>query len=173
MNIKIQTRKITLNDAFREKAEAKLKKLDKFFPKADAILTVSEIKEQMMMELTVKYQSFLFRAEKSAYDKYEALDACIDTIIRQMRKNKTKLEKRLYTGPEQPFAEYDDTVDESDSKVVKYKKFAVKPMDVEEAVLQMELLGHSFFMFRNVDSDAINVVYRRNDGQYAVIEPEE
>ena len=109
----------------------------------------------------------MFRAEKTAADKMDALEDGVDTIIRQIRKNKTKLEKRLTQGVSEFPAEEEETFD-----VVKYKKFALKPMGVEEAILQMNMLGHTFFMYRDADTDNIHVVYRRKDGNYAVLEPE-
>lgn len=171
MTTVFQTKKITLNEAFQEKAAKKLQKLDRFFDDATATIKVSSLKDKVVMELTVKYNSLIFRAESMAVDKFDALDDCVDTIIRQIRKNKTKLEKRLHQGGDL-FVGFEDDVEETDSKVVKVKRFIVKPMDVEEAILEMEMLGHAFFMFRNADTNEINVVYRRKDGQYAVLEPE-
>ncbi len=171
MTTVFQAKKLTLNEAFQEKAAKKLQKLDRFFDDATATIKATSIKDKVVMELTVKYNSLIFRAEATAVDKYDALDDCVTTIIRQIRKNKTRLEKRLHQGID-AFEDFEEDVEENDNKVVKVKRFIVKPMDVEEAILEMEMLGHSFFMFRNADTSEINVVYRRKDGQYAVLEPE-
>ena len=113
----------------------------------------------------------IFRAEQRAADKNDALDACIDKIIRQIRKNKTKIEKRLrdnaFAG-----ASYEDEVEEQTQfEVIKHKAFELRPMSLDEAILQMNMLGHSFFMFKNGNTGDVNVVYKRDDGNYAVLEP--
>lgn len=158
--------------AFPEYAEKKLdSKLTKFFgDEAEAKITVSEHKSQIIMELTVRYNNMIYRAETRAADKNDALDSAVDKIIRQIRKNKTKIEKRL---KDSAFKEaYDDTVEEqSDYEVIKHKTFVMRPMNVEEAILQMNMLGHSFFMFSNAITGETNVVYKRMDGNYAVLEP--
>jgi putative sigma-54 modulation protein len=147
-------------------------KLDKFFgEEADARLMLTELRGSIVLELTVRYNQMIYRAEQSASDKNDALDAAIDKIIRQIRKNKTRLEKRLKdTAFKQDFQ---DTVEETDIAVLRRKKFILRPMNVEEAILQMNMLGHSFFMFKNADTGAVNVVYRREDSGYAVLEPDE
>ncbi len=219
MNIIYAARKIELSDNFKNKSSLKLSKLNRFFgddttvyitvsvlrenviveitvkyndmifraeksavDKYEALdnsidtiisvyITVSVLRENVIVEITVKYNDMIFRAEKSAVDKYEALDNSIDTIIRQIRKNKTKLEKKIHSSISDDLGNYDD-IQEEVHKVVKYKRFDVKPMDVEEAILQMELLGHEFFMFRNSENNEINVVYKRKDNNYAVLESE-
>lgn len=101
-------------------------------------------------------------------DKLDALDDAVDTIIRQIRKNKTRLEKKLTQG----LVDFQTEEEEDQFDVVKYKKFNLKPMDVTEAILQMNLLGHTFFMYRDAQTNDVNVVYRRKDGNYAVLESE-
>ena len=121
-----------------------------------------------VVELTIKNNNYFFRAEKSAVDKLDALDDAVDTIIRQIRKNKTRLEKKLTQG----LVDFQTEEEEEQFDVVKYKKFNLKPMDVTEAILQMNLLGHTFFMYRDAQTNDVNVVYRRKDGNYAVLESE-
>ena len=116
----------------------------------------------------IKNNNYIFRAEKSAVDKLDALDDAVDTIIRQIRKNKTRLEKKLTQG----LVDFQTEEEEDQFDVVKYKKFNLKPMDVTEAILQMNLLGHTFFMYRDAQTNDVNVVYRRKDGNYAVLESE-
>ena len=132
---------------------------------------MSEVKNQIVLELTVKYNSMIYRAERSAEDKAVALDDAIDKIIRQIRKNKTRIEKKLKdTAFKEAFAEPVEEV--SDYEIIKDKKFKLRPMNVEEAILQMNLLSHEFFMFLNADTGVINVVYKRDDGNYALLEPD-
>ena len=154
---------------FRTKEETRL---DKFFgDEADAKLMLTEQKGKIVLELTVRYDQMLYRAEQTAVDKNDALDAAIDKIIRQIRRNKTRLEKRL---KESAFKqEFQDEVEEADISVIRSKKFKLRPMSAEEAILQMNMLGHAFFMFKNAVTGEINVVYRREDEGYAILEPDE
>ncbi len=162
-----------INQSFTEYAQERLDaKLDKFFgDEAEAKLMLTERKGNIELELTVRYNQMLFRAEQTAVDKTDALDAAIDKIIRQIRKNKTRLEKRLKDNAFKQ--EFQDTVEEADISVIRTKKFKLRPMSPEEAILQMNMLGHDFFMFRNAATGEINVVYKRDDEGYAVLEPDE
>lgn len=162
-----------INQSFTEYAQERLDaKLDKFFgDEAEAKLMLTERKGNIELELTVRYNQMLFRAEQTAVDKTDALDAAIDKIIRQIRKNKTRLEKRLKDNAFKQ--EFQDTVEEADISVIRTKKFKLRPMSPEEAILQMNMLGHGFFMFRNAATGEINVVYKRDDEGYAVLEPDE
>jgi len=174
MKTTITAKKMQIPQNFTEYAEKRIdSKLDKFFgSEADAKIVMSEAKNQIILELTVKYNSMIFRAQNTAVDKADALDAAIDKIIRQIRKNKTKVEKKLKdTAFKDAFAEPVEEV--PDYEVIKHKKFKMRPMDVEEAILQMNLLSHEFFMFTNAATGQINVVYLRDDGKYAVLEPDE
>ncbi len=171
MKVTISARKMQVPQTFPEYAEERLEsKLSKFFgEEADVKITLTEHKEQIIIELTVKYNNMIYRAERTAEDKNDALDSAIDKIIRQIRKNKTKVEKRL---KDTAFKEaYAEPVDEVDYEVIKHKTFVMRPMDVEEAILQMNMLGHAFFMFCNAKTGGTNVVYKREDGNYAVLEP--
>lgn len=173
MKVTITAKKMQISPNFTEYAEKRLTdKLDKFFgDEADAKITLAEFKNQIILELTVKYNSMIYRAEQPAADKEDALDSVIDKIIRQIRKNKTKIEKRL---KESAFKQnFEDSVVEQDNyEVIKHKKFEMRPMDVDEAILQMNMLGHNFFMFLNAATGKANVVYKREEGNYAVLEPE-
>lgn len=174
MKTTITAKKMQIPQNFTEYAEEKIdSKLSKFFgSEADAKIVLSEVKNnQIVVELTVKYNSIIYRAERTATDKNAALDDAVDKIIRQIRKNKTKIEKKLKdTAFKDSFAE--PVEDVSDYTVIKEKKFKLRPMDVEEAILQMNLLSHEFFMFLNAKTGVINVVYKRADGNYAVLEPD-
>lgn len=172
MKVTITGRKISLRDSFKEYTQKKLKKVERFFgDDADAQVTVTLEKDRKTVEVTVKNKGTIYRAEETAYDLEEALDTVVDSIVRKIRKNKTRVEKRLR---ETAFEEFpaEDTVEEEEYEVVRVKRFPVKPLDVEEAILQMNLSDHQFYMFRNVESGDVNVVYRRRDGNYGLIEPQ-
>ena len=171
MKMTITAKKMQIPQNFTEYAEKRLNsKLDKFFgEEVDARITMATHKNLIVIELTVDYNNMIYRAEQSAVDKEDALDAAIDKIIRQIRRNKTRVEKKLKESAFQDV--YEDIVTESDYEVIRHKKFVMHPMDVEEAILQMNLLGHTFFMFLNANTGETNVVYKRADGKYAVLEP--
>lgn len=171
MKLQITAKKMQVPQTFNEYADKKLTKLDRFFgDEADAKLTVSTLKDDIIIELTVKYENLIFRAEQRAKDKNDALDACVDKIIRQIRKNKTKVEKRLKANAFD--VQESETIEEQRRyEIIKRKKFTLRPMNEEEAILQMNMLDHNFFMFKNGDTGEINVVYKRDDGNYAILEP--
>ena len=174
MKTTITAKKMQIPQTFGDYAEKKINsKLDKFFgEEADAKVIISEHKNQMIVELTVRYNDIIYRAEQKALDKEDALDTCVDKIIRQIRKHKTKVEKRLKDTAVKEIASYTDDVEEQLSyDVIKHKSFVLRPMDVEEAILQMNMLDHNFFVFLNADTGSTNVVYKRDDGNYSVLEP--
>lgn len=175
MKIIISGRKCTPRDSFKDHAEKKLAKVAKFFDAdAEAKVTATVEKSCQIVEVTVASRGMYFRAEESAQNMNEALDACIDSIIRQIRRNKTRLEKRLRTGNlDAIIAEAETAVEEEDDfEVLRTKSVSLKPESVDEAILQMNLLGHMFYMFLNAETSEINVVYKRNDGGYGVLVPE-
>ena len=180
MKFTFTCKKIALNNSIKEYAEKKISKLDRYFPEeADAFVTFAvEKKNRCVVELTIRSQNgTLFRAqeEDDDGDMRGAIDKAVTFIDRRIRKNKTRLAKNLRADAlvsDVP-AEF-DLVEDAEFDVVRTKRFTVKPMGVEEAILQMNLLGHSFFVFRNTDAlDAICVVYRRNNGGYGIIETED
>lgn len=172
MNITITARNTGVKDSFKARVEKKLSKFDRFFDGGRAVLTVTREGERDTVEVTIRAEGLLFRAEKMAPDREDALEAVVDSLFRQIVKNKNKLEQRLKNSAFSDQYE-DETVEPEDYRVVRTKKFPVKPMDVEEAILQMNMLGHEFFMFRNAEDGEINVVYKRHNGDYGLIEPEE
>lgn len=176
MKINIIGRKITVTDKIKDYADKKLGKLDKFFKEEpESRIVIGTIKDNEYVEASIYASGMIYRAEVVDVDVITAMDKIVDVIERQIRKNKTRLEKKikreaindniLISGDN-----YTDGEDVSEFKIVKRKKFAVKPMTPEEAVLQMNLLGHSFFVFKNAQTDQMNVVYKRQDGNYAIIE---
>lgn len=176
MKFNIIGRKMTVNEKNSEYIKKKIGKLEKFFKtEADARIVIGTVKDKEYIEATVYYEGIIFRAEVTDSDVFTATDKAIDIIERQIRRNKTKLEKRTHKDvfnndiPESGDA-FNDDEDDSEFNIVKKKRFHVKPMNAEEAVLQMNLLGHNFFVFKNQDTDEMNVVYKRKDGDYAIIE---
>lgn len=172
MKLTIAAKKLNISQAFNEYAEQKLgAKLDRFFPEeAEAKITLAERRDLIILELTVKYNGMIYRAEQTAKDKNDALDVTIDRIIRQIRKQKTKVEKSLRANAFEGLAPEQE---ESEYEIIREKKFPLRPMSVDEAILQMNLLDHNFFMFKNAETGAVNVVYKRDEGNYAVLVPEE
>jgi len=167
---------VAVTDKLREKSEEKLGKLQKFFKDdAEVFITMGIQRNMHVFEVTIPYHGVVFRAESSTSDMYASIDKAIDILEGQIRKNKTRLERRLRDSAFDPsnFEDYDDNDDDQHNfRVIKTKKFPVKPMDVEEALLQMNMVGHEFFVFMNADSNVLNVVYKRRDGDYGLIEPE-
>ena len=173
MNITIVGRKCIPRESFKERAELKLRKVEKFFgPDSTAKITATVEKNIKIVEITLTKGGYIFRAQERSQDLEDALDACVDSLIRQIRKNKTKLEKKIH---EASFDEVfnADADEETDFDIVRTKSVILKPETVDEAVLQMNMLGHQFYMFRNAETDDINVVYKRKDGGYGLIEPTE
>ena len=175
MNITVIGKKCTPRDSFKERAHKKLAKLDKFFDEeASAKVTATVEKNSQAVEITVNHGGNLYRAQNKGYDLNEALDGCVDLLIRQIRKNKTRLEKRLRSGAFDTAPEPEEAVEEEkDFEVVRVKTIPLKPQSVEEAILQMNMLGHKFYMFKNAADDSVALVYSRDDGGYGLISPEE
>ncbi|MEE1353204.1 MAG: HPF/RaiA family ribosome-associated protein [Acutalibacteraceae bacterium] len=173
MNTVIIGRKCTPKDSFKERAEQKLGKIDKLFGgEGDAKITCSVIKNKATVELTIHNNGMFYRTQATADDMSDALDQCIDMMIRKIRRNKTKLSKKLKAGNLDDYLGDAPVEEELEYDVVRHKKTAVKPQTVDEAILQMKMLGHNFYMFENGDTGEINVVYIRHNGGYGVLEPD-
>ena len=173
-------KKVNVPNYIHNYAEKKVGKLDRFFKEdATASLTFSVEKDRNRVEVTIRSSGTIFRVSESTSDMHASIDAAVASLERQIRKNKTRLEKRLRTGAFERSVEAEvssfvpDGPEEGEYKIVRTKTFPIKPMTQEEAILQMNLLGHSFFAFKNEDAGgAFAVVYRRNDGDYGIIEDE-
>ncbi len=173
MKVRIIGRNIEVTEGLRAAAEKKLSKLDKFFVNdVNATVTLSVEKNIHKIEVIIPFNGALLRAEVRSADMYSAIDAVIDKLEGQIRKQKTKLERRNYDNSLRfnNIKQYDDYDENDEPKIVKTKRFAIKPMSQEEAVLQMELLGHDFYVFMNGNTEEVNVVYKRKDGNYGLIE---
>ncbi len=172
MNITIVGRKCNPREDFRLRAEKRLGKVEKLFGEdAVAKITATVEKTCHIVEVTVTKSGMLFRAEERAETMEDALDSCVDSLIRQIRKNKTRLDKKIHAAVLNDFI--GDSVEEEDEfDVIREKTVSLKPQSVEEAILQMNLLGHSFYVFLNSQTDNINVVYKRNATGYGLIVPD-
>ena len=173
-------KKVNLPAVIHRYAEKKVGKLDRFFKEdATAAVTFSIERDRNRVEVTIRSGGTIFRASESTSDMHASIDAAVATLERQIRKNKTRLEKRLRQGAFERSVDEEistfvpDGPEEGEYKVVRTKTFPIKPMTRDEAILQMNLLNHSFFAFKNEDAGgAFAVVYRRNDGGYGLIEDE-
>ncbi len=172
MNITYLGRKTTIKDSFKEYAAKRLKRLEKFFDDdPNVMIVVTNEGDEETVEVTIKSRGMFFRGEKTSRDRQISLDLVADVLSSQIVRNKNRLERRLKT-PVSVIEELTGELEqEGPDTLVKTKKFPVAVMDVEEAILQMNLLGHEFFMFRNGETGEINVVYRRKDGNYGLLEP--
>ena len=178
MEIIIHGDKIKVTEAMKSYIEDKLGRLDKYLEDSDNVRAnvIVKVKGHLQtMEITIPLKSFILRSEETQEDFYAAVDKTIDKLERQIRKNKTRLMSRN-SKPSYDFnfemIDFDKEEEKEESKIVKRKTIEVKPMDEEEAILQMELLGHQFYMYKDADTNKPAVVYKRNDGNYGVIESE-
>lgn len=175
MNIIISGRNIEVTEALKSSVEEKLAKYERYFRSdIEAHATMSVQRTRQIFELTIPLKNdVLIRVEEASEDMYASIDSAIDKLARQIEKHKTKLEKRYKSHDTIRFEQIpmSNSAPEVEHTVVKTKKFPIKPMDAEEAILQMEMLGHNFFVFKNSESDEVNVVYQRKDGKYGLIEP--
>ena len=174
-------KKVNLPNYIHNYAEKKVGKLDRFFKEdATAALTFSIEKDRNQVEVTIRSSGTIFRVSESTADMRASIDAAVASLERQIRKNKTRLEKRLRQGAFERALDVEDfptfapdEPEEGEYRIVRSKTFPIKPMTRDEAILQMNLLNHSFFAFKNEDAGgAFAVVYRRNDGGYGLIEDE-
>ena len=174
MRITISGKNIDVTQGLKDAVYEKLGKLEKYFtPETEAIVTLSVEKNRQKIEVTVPVKGSVIRAEQVSDDMYVSIDLVQEIIERQMRKHKTRLVNRNRGGGNFQKAFIEMEVEDPDEvQIVRTKKFAMKPMDPEEACVQMELLGHTFFVFRNSETDEVNVVYKRKDNTYGLIEPE-
>ncbi|WP_440896329.1 ribosome hibernation-promoting factor, HPF/YfiA family [Amphibacillus sp. Q70] len=182
MNYNIRGENVEVTGAIKNYIEKKVSKLERYFdtpPTSDVNVNLSVYNEEQRIEITIPMTNLLLRAEEKNTDLYAAIDLVVDKLERQIRKYKTKINRRTRQkgAPKHVFAEMEtNSVDQAEDgddslEIVRTKRFNLKPMDSEEAVLQMDMLGHSFFVFTNAESGDTNVVYRRHDGKYGLIEP--
>lgn len=174
MKFTIRGEKIQVTDSIKNYIESKIGKLDKYFDNPESIEAHALIKvkdNNQIIEVTMPVNKFTIRAEEKNKDLYAAIDLVVDKLERQIRKNKTRIKDR-YKKEEKIDFIFNFEIEEEENKnnIVKRKNIEIKPMDEEEAILQMEFLGHTFFVYKDIDSEKVNVLYKRLDGRYGVIE---
>ena len=174
MRITITGRNIDITDGLRSAVEDKLSKLEKYFtPDTDVFVTLSVEKERQKIEVTIPVKGNIIRSEQVSNDMYVSIDLVEEVIERQLKKYKNKIVDKHQNAAAfaQEFVDKDYN-DEDEVKIIRTKRFGIKPMDPEEACVQMELLGHNFFVFRNAETEEVNVVYKRKGNTEGLIEPE-
>ena len=176
MRITITGRNIELTPGIKEAVEEKLSKLEKYFkPETDVLVTLSVEKDRQKIEVTIPTKGHTIRAEEVSNDMYVSIDLVEETIERQLIKYRTKIVSKKLNAAANFKAEYLEEKyedDEEEIKIVRSKRYDLKPMYPEDACIQMELLGHDFFVFVNAETDEVNVVYKRKGNTYGIIEPE-
>ena len=174
MKITLRGDKIKITEAMQEYANEKLERLVKYLDNSENVSANLVVKVQnykQKVEVTIPLKNFILRAEEVQDDFYAAVDTVVDKIERQIRKNKTKLQsKKIRDAKEIIFDYIEDEKEDEEEAIVKRKKIEVKPMSEEEAIIQMELLGHQFYLFKDADTMKPSLVYKRTDGQYGIIE---
>lgn len=176
MNFIISGKNIDVTPGLKSYIEQKLGKLERYFtPETEIIVTLSVEKERQKIEVTIPVKGHIIRSEQSSNDMYVSIDLVEEVIERQLRKYKNKLVARNQEGSnfKQEFFESEDTSSEDDEiKIIRTKRFGIKPMFPEDACIQMDLLGHDFYVFFNAETEEVNVVYKRKNGTFGLIEPE-
>lgn len=193
MDYNIRGHNFEVTDALRDFVERKLSRIEKYFntePTSPANVVLTVLRDEHRVEVTIPFPGVLLRAEEKSSDMYASIDLVVEKLERQIRKYKTKVNRKsrqngslrtlfkdnLLNGSGEESASVRSAAVEEEAddgfEVVRTKRFTFKPMDVEEAILQMDMLGHNFFVFANANSEEINVVYKRKDGRYGLIEPE-
>ena len=174
MKITISGKNIDVTEGLKAAVNEKLGKLEKYFtPDTNVIVTLSVEKERQKIEVTIPVKGNIIRSEQVSNDMYVSIDLVEEVIERQLRKYKTKIIGKHKDGGNlrKEFIEKENEGEEED-QIIRTKKFGMKPMYPEDACVQMELLGHTFFVFRNAETDEVNVVYKRKNNTYGLIEPE-
>ena len=175
MKITITGKNIELTEGLKEAVEDRLSKLEKYFaPDTEAHVTMSVEKERQKIEVTIPVKGSVIRAEQVSNDMYVSIEVVEEIIERQMKKYRNKIISKQQNGEKFFAPEYleKDLDDDEEIKIIRSKRFGIKPMYPEDACVQMELLGHNFYVFRNAETDEVNVVYKRKGNTYGLIEPE-
>lgn len=176
MRVSTIAKNTTVTPALKEMIEKKLSKVKRYFdPEVEAKATLSVQRNKQKVEITIPFNGIILRAEEATEDMYKSIDLVVAKLERQIRKQRTKLSRRNNESlrfPQLDEVALSDEIKENDGEVVKVKKFRVKPMSADEAILQMELVGHNFFVYQDSDENKICVIYKRKDGDYGLLEPD-
>ncbi len=172
MKIQVRGRNMEVTGALKEYVEKRLGKLEKYLDNlGDAQVTLTVEKDSHRVEVTIPINGMILRGEETTGDMYASTDMVVEKLEKQIEKYKGKLVKRAGKGNAEGRPAQQAGEEDFGPRIVRTKRFAIKPMAIDEAVLQMNLLGHSFFVFSNAETDQVNVVYKRKDGNYGLIEP--
>ncbi|MBC7341059.1 MAG: ribosome-associated translation inhibitor RaiA [Clostridia bacterium] len=179
MELITRGKNVPVTDALRDYAAKRLGKLERYLGSLDQVQVVFSVEgDRHVAEVTIPLNGLILRGEEETGDMYSSIDLVLEKLEKQIEKHKTKLAKRVREQGLKNLVNANNLAlgeaeaEEQQRKIVRTKKFPLKPMSVEEAIMQMNLVGHSFFVFANAETDEINVVYRRRDGNYGLIEPE-
>ena len=172
MNISYKARNFEITDAMKEYCDKRLNKFDKLIGPETATATISSVRDRQRLEVTIPYHGIVIRGEDEGYDIYTCIDKVSEKIETQIHKYRQRLIKRGRGVSRDYVAELPEEHWIEDDKPVKTKSFTTKPMNLEEAIMEMNLLGHNFFVFVNEENNQVNVVYRRRDGDYGLLAPE-
>jgi len=177
MKIILSGKNMNIGETLKKQVDKKIRKIEKYFkPNVDVQVTMSTEGYRNIVEVTIPFDGVVIRAEESTDDMFTSLDRVIEKLEKQIHKHRTKLEKKLKEGAFKfdgvEFASGVSENEEIKGRIIRNKRFAIKPMTEDEALTQIDLLGHSFFVFLNAETDYVNVLYKRNDGNYGLIEPE-
>ena len=173
MKYNIRGNKIEVTDAINDYITSKLSKMEKYLDDNDEVeakALISTKGKDQKVEVTIWSGKYNIRAEETHQDLYAAIDLVVDKLEKQLKKYKSKIQDTKRVPKEEYIPEIDELFEDEEQVIVRRKEVFLKPIDEEEAITQMELLGHSFFVFKNVETDKINVVYKRKDGDYGIIE---
>ncbi len=175
MQVTIYGKNIHVSNYLKELTIKKLGKLEKYFYDETVVqVTLSVEKTRHIVEITIPFAGMMLRAEEVTGDMYASIDNVVDKIERQIMKHRTRLEKSLHKTVFKEASDIDqiEAEQDEDAKIVKKKSFDFKPMSIEEAILQLELIDHNFFVFTNAETNSVNVLYKRKDGELGLIEPD-
>ncbi len=170
MLINVRGKNVDVTEALKEYVEKKLVKLEKYFDLSEVQVTLVVEKGTHKVEVTIPINGMILRGEERTGDMYASIDLVVEKLEKQINKYKARFNKKArLEGKPVPLAANDE---DEEPRIMKTKRFAIKPMPVEEAILRMNMLGHSFFVFSNAETEEVNVLYKRKDGNYGLIEPE-
>ncbi len=170
MKVVITSKNVNADDRLKDTVEKKMEKLNKYFSDDIGVnVMLSAEKSRQKIEATIQIKGMIFRAEDISSDIYEGIDNVVEKLSTQMSRFKTKIQKRHKDNKDLSFADWPDEIQE-EIKVVRTKKFELEPMTVDEAIVQMEMLEHNFFVFLNMETDSVNVVYKRRNDDYGLLE---
>ncbi|NLG38139.1 MAG: ribosome-associated translation inhibitor RaiA [Clostridiales bacterium] len=173
MRTTISGKHLNITDAMRKMAQKKIGKLERYFePETEAIIIMSMERDLRKAEITIPFNGIVLRGEEATEDMQKSVEMAVRKLEKQIHRYRTRLERRLREGAFRGAAPDEEAEEAESTRIVRTKRFNIKPQDIEEAAMQMRLLGHSFYVFRSAETNEINVLYQRQDGSLGLIEPD-